>query len=117
MASLVMCVGEGKGTWSSVAQVLREIPWDKVVIVTTSFFREQLALEKEALFVIVDSQAELPVMVEHIRKELDGTLFGDVAVNFVSGTGKEHMAILAALLKIGVGIRLFAATKEGCKEI
>ena len=32
----------------------------------------------------------------------------EVAVNIVSGTGKEHMALLAAILKLGVGVRLVA---------
>ena len=41
----------------------------------------------------------------------------EVAVNFVSGTGKEHMALLSALLKLGIGIRLLALTKEGVTEI
>jgi hypothetical protein len=49
-----------------------------------------------------------------LKDKIKGT---EVALNLVSGTGKEHMAILAALLKLGVGIRLVALTKEGFKEI
>ena len=41
----------------------------------------------------------------------------EVAVNFVSGTGKEHMALMSALLKLGIGIRFIALTKEGVEEI
>ena len=35
----------------------------------------------------------------------------------VSGTGKEHMCVLAALLKLGVGVRLVALTKEGVQQL
>ena len=41
----------------------------------------------------------------------------EVDVNFISGTGREHMALMSALLKLGVGIRLVAITKEGMEEI
>ena len=41
----------------------------------------------------------------------------ETAVNLISGDGKEHMALLSALLKLGVGIRLIALTKEGVKEV
>ena len=41
----------------------------------------------------------------------------EVEVNFISGAGKEHMAIMGALLKLGVGIRLMALTRDGVEEI
>ena len=41
----------------------------------------------------------------------------EVGLNFISGTGKEHMALLSAVLKLGIGIRFFALTKDGVKEI
>jgi len=40
-----------------------------------------------------------------------------VALNLVSGNGKEHMAILSALLKLGIGVRLMAVTKDGVREL
>ena len=52
------------------------------------------------------------------KKSLDGKIYDlDVALNMVSGTGKEHMAILSALLKLGLGIRLMAVTKNGVVEL
>ena len=41
----------------------------------------------------------------------------EIDINFISGTGREHMALMSALLKLGVGIRLKALTKEGAEEI
>ncbi|KHO49333.1 MAG: hypothetical protein QT04_C0060G0026 [archaeon GW2011_AR11] len=41
----------------------------------------------------------------------------ETGLNMVSGTGKEHMCVLAALLKLGVGVRLVALTKEGVQQL
>ena len=57
-------------------------------------------------------------IISEIKNELNGKLsITDVALNLASGTGKEHMAILSALLQLGVGIRLIGVTKEGIQEI
>ena len=36
----------------------------------------------------------------------------EIAVNFVSGDGREHMALVSALMKMGVGFRLIGLNKE-----
>ena len=41
----------------------------------------------------------------------------EVALNMISGTGKEHMALLSAVLKSGLGVRIVANTVEGMKEL
>ncbi len=50
-------------------------------------------------------------LAEKLRKYLD-TEF-EVALSIASGTGKEHMALISALLSIPVGIKLVAYTKNG----
>ena len=44
-------------------------------------------------------------------------LITEAAVNLISGNGKEHMAVISALMKLGLGIRLIALTPNGIKEI
>jgi len=57
-------------------------------------------------------------LVEDIKKQLKDKISGtEVALNLVSGTGKEHMAILSAILKLGLGLRFIALTKDGVKEV
>ena len=41
----------------------------------------------------------------------------EAGINFISGTGKEHMALMGAIMKLGIGFRLVALTKEGIEEI
>ena len=52
-----------------------------------------------------------------VESKLKDKVNGEIALNLISGTGKEHMAILSALLKLGVGIRLVALTKDGVEEL
>jgi len=49
---------------------------------------------------------------------LKGKIRGiEAAVNLISGTGKEHMAIMSALLKLGLAIRFVTLTDSGVREI
>ena len=67
---------------------------------------------------LINANDELPVLIEKIRKGMSGKISGtDVAFNMVSGSGKEHMAVLSALLKLGVGIRLVSYVNDSLKEI
>ena len=66
----------------------------------------------------MDTHKDLADLKEDISSELGKKMKGtDVAVNMVSGSGKEHMALLSALLGLGMGLRFVAATKDGIKEL
>ncbi len=119
MANLVACLGSGQGTWAQVMKVVDSPSWEHVFLVMPVFFAEKFQNVKKNLTVIkINESDDIPVMSAHIQKELDGKLFADVGVNLISGSGKEHMAVLSALLKLGCGIRLVAFTeKEGFKEL
>jgi len=43
--------------------------------------------------------------------------FGEVGLNIVSGAGKDNMALISAIMKLGLGYRLVAYTKDGVVEI
>lgn len=117
MTSLVACLGAGKGTWVHVSRLIECQEWESIVLITNPFGLENFENTKNAQLVVIDDRKDIPELTEDIMKALDGKFFGDVAVNFVSGDGKWHMALLSALLKLGVGIRLVDLTKDGFKEI
>jgi hypothetical protein len=53
-----------------------------------------------------------------LKKELEDKLRGkikgtEVALSIASGDGKEHMALISALLAQPVGVRFTALTKDG----
>ena len=117
MTSLIACLGAGKGTWLQVTKLIESQEWESVILITNPFGLEKFDNTRNAQLVVIDDRKDVQDIREDIRKALDGKFFGDVAVNFVSGEGKVHMALLSALLKLGVGIRLIDLTKDGFKEI
>jgi len=118
MTDLVACLSTGKGTWTHVKGVISGCEWDKIFLITNEFGREKFSSEKKIELLVVDSNKPLLELIEDIKKQLKDKISGtEVALNLVSGTGKEHMAILSAVLKLGFGVRLVALTKEGVKEV
>lgn len=118
MTDLVACLSSGEKSWSHVARLIKEQEWKNIFIVTNEFGRQNFKPEKQVNFVVVDFQKPVSELIQDIVRQLKGR-FSDfeVALNIVSGSGKEHMAILSALLKLGVGVRLMAVTKEGVMEL
>lgn len=119
MTTLVACLSTGKGTWGHLSQLIANADWEKVILITP-FGSEKFTAEKPVEFIEIDEKKFLPELIEDIKKQLEKKLSLtdiEVALNLVSGSGKEHMAILSALLKLGLGIRLVALTKEGVREI
>ncbi|MFH1972691.1 MAG: hypothetical protein ABIJ18_04400, partial [archaeon] len=116
-ADLVACLSTGKGSWVEVAKLINNEAWGHIFLVTNDFGKEKFSAEKEVKFVLVDVNKGMDVMKKTIIEALDGKVKGDVAVNFVSGSGKEHMAVLAALMNLGVGMRLVAAADSDVKEL
>ncbi len=119
MADLVTCVSTGgKGTWLHVAKVCEELDWNNIFIICNEEAKENFKCKKKVNFILVDENKTISELQDHIKTNLDGKIIDtDVAVNLVSGSGKEHMALLSALLKLGLGIRLMALTRTGIKEL
>ena len=115
---LVACLSTGKGTWGHVARLIADKEWGNIYLVSNDFGKENFTPAKKSNFVIIDAGRGTEELRDDIKNQLNGFLKGtEVGVNLVSGTGKEHMAILSALLQLGFGIRLVALTKDGIKEI
>ena len=118
MADLIACLSTGKGTWAHLARLIEEQEWDNIFLITNEFGKENFKPKKQVEFILINSNRFLPYLIEDIKAQLKEKVNPtDVAVNLISGSGKEHMAVLSALLKLGVGIRLVALTTNGIKEI
>jgi len=118
MTELVACLSTGKGTWGHVNRLLDDERWDKIILITNDYGKENFTKNDKTDLIAFNLNSGLKELREGIYEALKGKINGtEVGVNFVSGTGREHMALIAALLKLGVGIRLIALTKEGIEEI
>jgi len=117
MTELIACLSTGKGTWAHVSKLIDSAEWEKVFLVTNDFGL-RFNLKGKGDFVVTDFDKGVHSIIGDIVQQLGGKLKGlEVAVNLASGTGKEHMAIVSALMRLGVGFRMVAMTKEGVKEI
>ncbi len=118
MTDLIACLSSGEKSWAHVERLIKEEDWSKIFVITNDFGRKNFKSDKKIDFVIVDFQRPVFELIEDIRKGLKEKITDfEVALNLVSGNGKDHMAILSALLKLGIGIRLMAVTKDGIREL
>ena len=116
MASLVATLGQGKGTWNELKKIIGQESWETVYLVTNDFGRQNFQAKVE--FIIVDDRLPAKELVPEIMRQLKGKIRGtEAALNVASGSGNVHMALLAALLKLGLGIRLVCLVDEKVEEI
>ena len=118
MTDLVACLSSGEKSQAHVARLINDADWSNIFLITNELGKNNFKSGKKVNFVLVDFQKPVFSLIEDIQKGLKGKITDlEVALNIVSGTGKEHMAILSALLKLGVGVRLMAVTKDGVREL
>jgi hypothetical protein len=115
---LVACLGTGKGTWIQVSQLIKNGNWGKVYLLTNEFGKENFTKDEKTSLVVVDDRKEM----EEVRNDMINQLkplikSPEVAVNMVSGAGKEHMALITALLKMGLCIRFYSMKGSEVVEV
>ena len=109
---LVAFLGTGKGTWGQVAGVINHGDWEQIILLGDSFAK-QFTVKKDFEFVEITT-SQIVDLKEEIIKKLNRKIKGtEVALSIASGDGKEHMALISALLSLPVGIRFTVLTKDG----
>lgn len=113
MPTLLACLSTGKGTWSEVIRIMNSQLWDKVFLITNEFGRENFKASPNTELVLLSPFEDTSVLVEQIKKQLQGKISDfEVGVNLISGSGKEHMALLEAVLELGLNFRLITLNQE-----
>tara|TARA_Y100000034_G_scaffold118625_1_gene159482 strand:- start:196 stop:564 length:369 start_codon:yes stop_codon:yes gene_type:complete len=114
MSTLIACLSTGKGTWGHVSRLISEGNWEKIILITNEFGKENFTKNEKTELVVVDSNQGIQELEKDISLKLKDLVKDiEIFLNIASGTGKEHMAILASLLKLGLGINLTSLAKEG----
>ncbi len=110
---LIALLSSGKGTWGQVAGLVNRGEWDKVVLIGDSF-ASNFKTEKPSEFVKIDLTRPTIEVKKELIEKLRGKFEGmEVALSIASGSGKEHMAIISALIDLPVGIKFTVLTKDG----
>lgn len=114
---LVAFLGDDKETWGQVTGLLNHGQWDKIILVKTKAAKDFPTNKKTESIIVDSSKSLLDIKLDLINK-LKGKFSGfDANVSIASGNGKEHMALISALLSLPVGIRLVVFTKKGIEFI
>ncbi|MEK6928219.1 MAG: hypothetical protein AABX11_07335 [Nanoarchaeota archaeon] len=110
----VAFIGEDRESWGQISALLNRLEYESCVLVVSSK-AEGFPAPENAKVIEVKSEMPLIEMKEFLVQKLKPILKGDfeVSLSIASGNGKEHMAIVSALLNIPVGIKLVVYTKQG----
>ena len=113
---LVVFIGKDRENLGQVSALINRMDCDKMFLVKDKSAQGMPANEKCRL-VEVDTTKSLFELKKEMQDKLKPLISKqfEVALSIASGSGKEHMALLSALLSIPVGVKLVAYTKEGVK--
>jgi len=114
---LIALLSTGQGTWAQVSGLMKHGEWDNIIVLGDEFAKG-FTHEKKFEFIKVDLHGKIKDLQEEFLKKLKGKINGtEVALSIASGDGKEHMALISALINTPVGIRFAALTKDGVIDL
>lgn len=114
---LIALLSSGKGTWAQVSGLIKYGEWDKVIVIGDDFAKD-FKHERQFEFIKVDLSKKIKELRDELMQKLKGKFNGtEVALSIASGDGKEHMALISALINLPVGIRFAALTKDGVIDL
>ena len=114
---LIALLSSGKGTWAQISGLMKYGEWDKIILLGSDFAKD-FKHEKEFEFIKVDLNKKLKELRDEFSNKLKGKIQGmEVALLIASGDGKQHMALISALINLPVGIRFAALTKDGVIDL
>ena len=118
MTELIACLSTGKGTWGHVNRLIQDGKWERIFLITNDYGKENFSKDDKTELIAINLNQGIKELRDEIFNNLKEKIKGsEVAINVISGTGREHMALISALLRLGVGFRLMALTKDGVEEI
>lgn len=118
MTDLIACLSTGKGTWGNVKRIIEEGKWNNIFLFSNDFGKENFKIETKSEIIVIDARKPMNELIDEIKKSIKDKVEGtEVALNLISGSGKEHMALITAIIQLGLSFRLVALTTEGIKEL
>ena len=116
LMEFIAFIGEDKENWGQITAIMNRIETEKIILIKNNNVSDFPDLSDNEKIETMKADSSLPLiqlkqyLVEKLKPLLSGEF--DVALSIASGTGKEHMALVSALLTIPVGIRLVVYTKR-----
>ena len=109
MTDLIAVIGPGKGTWKLVGDIIRLGGFGRVILVSDSMGKQKFLPPTECDWIVCDFSLPAIRLVDVFEAELKKRLRGEeIGLHFISGAGNEHMALMAAVMRLGISFRLVA---------
>ncbi len=124
MGTLITILGTGKGSWHEVHGLLATKAFENVLVFIDAWeaqsYRNEYGVTLSPMPEENSSEQLVALMRERIKSHMSATQNAaefDVAINLASGTGKQHAALIAAVITLGYGVRLVTFENEELKVI
>lgn len=125
MTTLIATLGSGKGSWLNLFKLIDAVDWERIILIANPFFSKSFLdkqtvskMDKIRVITLDYENKSYEETISKLSKEINEEVLGvEVALNLISGTGKEHMITLAAVLKAGFGIRLVDLENNEMREL
>jgi hypothetical protein len=112
--NLVAMIGKGNEGLGQVSALINRFDAEKMILIKDKSV-ESFPENEKCEVLEVNCDADLASLCTEMKTKLNVALNKDfeVALSIASGTGKDHMALISALLTIPVGVKIVAYTKNG----
>lgn len=118
MTDLVAMISPNPTEFKHVEKVIQGQQWGNIYLIASQGNNVAGTLPDHAEIIWTDFTQPISEVISFLCQSLKPKLSGtEIGLNLISGNGKEHMALLSAVLRCGVGFRLIALTKEGVVEV
>ena len=115
---LVAFLGKDRENWGQVVALLKRLDHERAILIKARGTESFPLIGRAEIIEVSSDKPLLDLKKEIISKIRERIGIGfEVSLSLASGNGKEHMALLSALLSIPVGVRLVIYTKEGVEFI
>ncbi len=113
---LVALLGSDRETWGQITGLINKEEWEKIILIKTD--ETSFPVPENGEEIEIDSSKPLLEIKKDLMSKIKPKISGfEVALSIASGNGKEHMALISALLSLPVGIRFAVFTKNGVEFI
>ena len=111
---LVAFLGKDKENLGQITALINKGEWEKILLLKNKD-TPNIQTTKQYKTLTINNSLPLFELKEEMKEKLSSSLAKEfeVALSLASGTGKEHMALISALLSVPVGIKIVAFTKNG----
>ncbi len=117
MVTLVAQLSSGKGSWAQVTSLIKAAKWDAIYLLCNEYSYQNFDIDPKTAIKIAFDENKAFENYEKLSKFFKTSVKDfEVALNISSGTGLEHMAIISAMLKAGLGLRFVTMHMGELKE-